>query len=189
MNLTPENTAALSRLARQVSRTVARHRPWLDPSDLEQEAWAAMLAKIDAYDAVSGSLVAFLYPVALIAAKRLAIRLGAVASVPRRVGSTGEVARQRASSIDETEAAGLSDLAPTPDEALASKEEGALLAAVVAEYLAAGREGDAIRAVLTGELKSKEAAARHAVQVAWLYQATHATKRAIRADKRLSELR
>ena len=185
--LSTETQSTLAREARNAARIVAKARPWLDPADLEQEAWAAMLAKLADYRPDAGPLGAFAGRVALVACKRLAIKLGAIATVPRREALTGEIARQRGLRVGESTLEKQADTAPLPDVAVSQREEAAQLAAVVAEYLAAGREGDAIRAVLTGALKSKEAAARHDVQTAWLYQATHEAKKAMRADKRLRE--
>lgn len=185
--LSTETQATLAREARNAARNVAKSRPWLDPADLEQEAWAAMLGKLGDYRPDAGPLGAFAGRVALVACKRLAIKIGAIATVPRREALAGEIARQRGLRVGEAVLEKQADDAPLPDVAVSQREEQAQLASVVAEYLAAGREGDAIRAVLTGALKSKEAAARHDVQTAWLYQATHEAKKAMRADKRLRE--
>lgn len=185
--LSPETLATCGRIARAVARTAAHGRAWLDPADLEQEAWAAILRALPAYDPEAGALAAYIYPAALTAARRLALRMGAVATVDRRTACRGEVTRQRLTAVDATALEAQPTPVPTADDALERHEERQRLATLVAQHLAEGNEGAAIRAVLTGELKSSEAAAVYDVRVAWLYQATRATKKRLAADRRLRE--
>lgn len=185
MSMNAETAATCARVARTVARTLARPRPYIDPADLEQEAWAAMLPKLADYRAEAGSLGGYLHAIAFIACKRLIIKLGAVATIPRREAAKGEIQRQRATVASETVLEAMPEVAPLPVERLEQAQARERLAAIVAEHLAHGREGEAIKAVLSGDMRSSEAAETFGVPLSRLYQQTHATKKALRADRRL----
>lgn len=187
MPLSPSQTAVLSRVASQVARSFRRTHPWLEEADLASEAWVAMLEALPSFPG-EGELAAYLYRSAVRGVKLLAWRLSVAANVPSRSATSQTVARLRAASIGEEPLAQLAGEAVQADEALDTAQRGAALAQVVAEHLAAGRHGEAVRAVLTGEAKSAEVAEREGVPVAVIYEATKRAKLRIAADPRVKEL-
>ena len=185
--MSPDQAALVSRIARRAAKTYARRFPWMSADDLEQEVWAYVLPTIESIDTTRPEAGAFVHAKAVTACKRAAWRMGAIANVPRAEASKGAVASQRASSADEEELGKLEEQAMSADQAIEQAEERLALAKLVAEHLAQDDEGAAIRAVLSGEMRSQQAADAHGLDVTRLYSLTKQAKKAIRADKRFQE--
>lgn len=188
MKLTAEQSALCLRVARQVARTQARRAPWIDPADLEQEAWLAILRKIPDIDTSRGEPGALLHTVATVACKRLVWRLGAIATAPRSEASRGEAARQRACSVDETAILAQADDKPIADKAVEQAEARQAVAQELARMLANGQEVEAVLAVLSGEQDSAQASEAHGIPLRRLYTLTYTSKAKLRACKALREV-
>lgn len=188
MSVSREQSAVLSRVALQVAHTYHRTHPWLSVEELQSEAWVAQLEALPNYDSEAGELGGYLYRVAARACKVMCWRLSVAANVPTRRATAQQVARLRTSVASEQEALSLPAGEAAADEALDTLQRGAVLSQLVAEHLAAGRHGEAAAAVLTGALKSREAAQQEGVPVAVIYEATKQLKRRILADARVQEV-
>jgi len=167
-------------VARQVTATFSRRFPNIDADDITQEAWAAMLPKLSDIDESKATANTFLYLVATVAVKRFVWRTIAITAVPRRESTKGAALRERAAACDDSALAFVPADDKTAESLLIDRELQADLAAVVAAHLAAGNEGKAVLAVLSGDMKSNEAAQAHNVPVETIYYQTRRTKAAIR---------
>lgn len=188
MSLSPDQSAVLSRVATQVARSYHRTHPWLDAADLQNEAWLAMLEALPRYQPEAGDLGGYLYRCAARAAKRLCWRLSVAANVPENGRAPAVVARLRKASVGEDVLATVAVEQDAADVALDKVKRDLVLTQVVAEHLAAGRHGEAVRAVLTGEAKSADVAEAAGIPVTALYEATKLAKRRMAADPRIKEL-
>lgn len=188
MPLSPDQSAVLSRVATQVARSYHRTHPWLDTADLTSEAWVAMLEALPRYQIEAGDLGGYLYPCASRAVKSLCWRLSVAANVPQRSATPQVIGRMRAASVSDEALTVVAADQLSADDALDKAERDLVLTQVVAEHLAAGRHGEAVRAVLTGEAKSAEVAEAAGIPVTALYEATKLAKRRMAADPRIKEL-
>lgn len=187
--MTAETQALLSRIAGQASYSYHRTHAWLDREELAQEAWLDMLQALPMHDPAGGPLSAYLATCAYRACKRLCWRMSVAANVPTRTATAEKVARLRAASVDETALAVVAADDATAEERMASIEERERLAQVVAEHLANGQEAAAVRAVLYGEMPSREAALAFNVPVQVIYKRTEKVRAALKADPRVQEMR
>lgn len=183
------STALMARIARQTAASYHRTHLWLDRGDMEQEAWADMLAAMPSWEPSKGDLGGYLYLTASRACKRVCWRLTAAANVPMRAATEKKISRARAAvtSDDLLEAQAADQVAV--DERIEAIEERERLALIVAKHLAACKEAEAVKAVLYGEMKSQEAAETFGLPLAVLYRRTDRVKQALRADKALKEYR
>ena len=175
-------------IVKQASGPFLRRYPWLDAQDLQQEAWVAMLAALPRYQEDVGTLAAFLYRTAHGAMKVHLWRSGTLVKLNRQKANcqTWQTVRHAERAELDNE---LLSYDRTAHEELEAKEAREALALVVAKHLAAGREGEAALAVMTGEMQSGEAAEAFGLPVAKVYRETFATMRRIRKDRRLEAVR
>lgn len=144
----------MSRVAAQVAARFCRSYAWVDKADLIQEAWVAMLPAKAAWDASKGDLGGYLYKTAQRACRLLVWRLGAAANVPERQAATSSI-QPLLSARAGVEALECVAAGETAEELLGAAEERAALSRLVARYLAEGRDGEAVAAVLLGGEKPK----------------------------------
>ncbi len=183
-----ETQALLSRIAGQAAHSYHRTHPWLSREELAQEAWLDMLQALPTHDPSGGPLSAYLATCAYRACKRLCWRLSVAANVPARTATAEKVARLRAASVDETALTVVAAEEDTAEERLAGAEQREQLAQVVAEHLAKGQAAEAVRAVLYGEMPSREAAETFNVPVQAIYKRTEKVRAALKADPRIQEM-
>lgn len=176
-------------IARLISRRFTRTYRWVQTGELEQEAWVAMLEALPTFNPDAGTLDGYLYRVALRAAKHLVWRLSAAANVPRSSATAARVAANRAVADSEERLVVVAAESGTAEEVLEQAEAAQRTAQVVAEYLAEGREGEIVRAVVVGELSNSEGAALLGIKANALYQRTFYLRRKLAADVRLQEVR
>ena len=188
MPLDTQTQATITAKAAQVARAYHRSHPWLSEAELASEAWLAALEALPRFTPEAGDLGAYLYRTMMRACKKLAWRLSVAANVPERSATPQLIGQLRAAQSGEESLAVLPEEEVGADEALDAAHRQAVVAQVVAEHLAAGRDGEAVRAVLYGEAKSAEAAAAAGVPVQQVYWATARVKKALAADARLQEL-
>jgi RNA polymerase sigma factor (sigma-70 family) len=186
--MTAETQALLSRIAGQAATAYHRSHPWIDRADLEQEAWTETLQALPIHDPAGGPLSAYLATCAYRACKRFCWRMSVAANVPARTATAEKVARLRAASVDETALAVVAAEEDTAEERLAGAEESQRIAQVVAEYLARGQAAEAVKAVLYGEMPSREAAETFNVPVQAIYRRTEKIRAALKADPRIQEM-
>jgi len=186
--MTAETQALFSRLAGQAATAYSRSHPWLDRADLEQEAWTEMLQALPVHNPAGGPLAAYLATCAYRACKRLCWRMSVAANVPPRRATAEKIARLRAASVDATALDVVAADSATAEEQLAGAEESRRIAQVVAEYLARGQAAEAVKAVLYGEMPSREAAETFHVPVSVIYKRTEKVRAALKADPRMLEV-
>lgn len=188
MPITPEQSAVLSRVATQVARSYHRTHPWISVEEIQSEAWVAMLEALPKFNPDAGDMGGYLYRCASREAKKLCWRLSVAANVPERSATPKLVSTLRQATTGEVALMAVAAEDERADERLNSLRSREALAQIVAEYLAAGQEGEAVRAVLYGEAKSAEAAATYNVPLQTIYQTTFRVRRALAADPRVQEL-
>lgn len=190
LTITPALRTELEAIAKQATAYCRRRSPWIDPADLSQEVWAAMLAALPTFDPAAGHpLGAYLYRAAVHAGHRFAWTATAPAHVPHVASQKESLTAHKVATVStETLIEAPSDRA-TPESAYADREAAQRLAVIVARHLADDDLGKAARAVLFGELPAREAAAAYNVDVRAVYWQTQAAKRSLRQDRRLLELR
>lgn len=187
--MSPETFATLTAACRQAARAIHKTNRWLAFDDLLQEATAAALEALPKFDADRGTpLGGYLYTAAFRASKRLAWNAAGVVTESDRAPTLEGIARQKASSVDEKAIAERSTEGLTADQMMEAADRRAVVAQVVAEHLAADRHGEAVRAVLFGEMPAREAAAMFGLDVRVLYKATEKAKLRLKADRRLMEV-
>jgi len=179
----------LTDACRQAARAIHKTNRWLAFDDLVQEASAAALVALPKFDATRGQpLGGYLYVAAFRECKRLAWHLSGAATECDRTPTREGIARRRAASVDEKAILAQAAAVPSADEMLDDAKRRARIAAIVAKHLAHGQEGDAVRAVLFGELAPRQAADTFGVPVGVLYRATEKVRRTLKGDRRLLEL-
>lgn len=189
MTLALEVRETMTATARQAVSAVCRRARWIDPAEVTQEVWAAMLDALPGFQADHGApLGAYLYRAALRAGRSLVWSLGAPAHVPFVARSKRSAAEACSSRVDAATLAFQPSDEPTAEEVTERAERASKLAAIVARKLAKNQNGEAIRAVLFGELEPAEAADAYGLDVRQLYWATANARRMIRADRRVKEL-
>lgn len=187
--MSPETFAILTAACRQAARAIHKTNRWLAFDDLLQEATAAALEALPKFDADRGTpLGGYLYTAAFRASKRLAWNLVSIMTERVRSATLLGIARRKVASIDEKAIADLSAEGMTVHQMMEVAHRRAVVAQVVAEHLAADRHGEAVRAVLFGEMPAREAAAMFGLDVRVLYKATEKAKLRLKADRRLMEV-
>lgn len=187
--MSPETFETLTAACRQAARAIHKTNRWLAFDDLLQEATAAALEAFPKFDADRGTaLGGYLYTSAFRACKRLAWNVAGVVTESDRAPTLDGIARQKAASVDEKAIADRPAEGLAADQVLEAADRRAVVAQVVADHLAAGREGEAVKAVLFGEMPAREAAATYGLDVRLVYRATEKAKRHMRADRRLMEV-
>lgn len=136
-----------------------------------------MLQALETVDKAAPDLGGVLWTAADTAVKRLAWRLGAVATTSR--SKAGEVRLQRERAVTEEALQDLPADNASPETLLAREQ----LALMLARHMAQGREGDAVRAVLLAGMDSRDAAQAYGLNVRTVYYQTRLTKGRILRDK------
>ena len=187
--MTHETFATLTDACRQAARAIHKTNRWLAFDDLLQEATAAGLEALPRFDADRGTaLGGYLYSAAFRASKRLAWNAASVVPESDRAPTLEGIARQKAASVDDKAIAERSTEGLTADQLMEAADRRAVVAQVVADHLASGREGEAVKAVLFGDMPAREAAATFGLDVRAIYRATEKAKRQMRTDRRLMEV-
>lgn len=179
------HTSDLAPIARQAAAAISRTHSWMDRSELEQEAWAAMLAALPHVDPQGVNAKGYLYRAALRAVKHAAWSASMPVSMSERSRSPERVRSMKAAAVPVEELCSLAAPVPSVDALVAQKERRDRLAALVAEKLASGREAEAVSAVLCGDLEPAEAAEAYGLETRRLYRATEAATRWLRRNSRV----
>lgn len=179
----------LAPIARQAAAAIARTHSWLDRSELEQEAWAAMLGALPHVDPQGVNAKGYLYRAALRAVKQAAWGLSMPVTMPERARSPERVRALTAAAAPEETLCAVAAAVPAVDAVVAQKERRDRLAALVAHKLAHGRESEAVSAVLCGDLEPAEAAEAYGLETRRLYRATEAATRWLRQNARVPAVR
>jgi DNA-directed RNA polymerase specialized sigma24 family protein len=185
----PATFSILTDACRQAARAIHKTNRWLSFDDLVQEATAAALVALPKFDATRGTaLGGYLYMAAFRASKRLAWNASSVVPESDRAPTLQGIARQKGMSVDDKVIGDRAAEGLTADQLLEAANRRAVVAQVVAAHLAADRHGEAVRAVLFGEMPAREAAAAFGLDVRVLYKATEKARLNLKSDRRLMEL-
>jgi RNA polymerase sigma factor (sigma-70 family) len=179
-------------IARRMAASFSRSAAFVGAAELRQEAWLRMLEAAEVYNGPSDKLGDYLAVSARRALRRMVFRMRVPVTVDGilayRHGRADEATALTHSRTDSEALAPVASNVTSPEATVADREAQRRLAQLAAEMLANQREGEAVAAVLWGDLESAEAAAAFDLPVVTVYRATREAKRKLARCPRLSEV-
>lgn len=186
--MTDADFATCTKIAEIVTKRYSRTYSWVPRSDLQQEAWVAMLEALPRYDSSRSTLDGFLYVTANTALMHLTWSATAAVHIPRNIRNKHTISAGKGVTADGVLESQVSQQASVTDQ-YEEQELRQVVAQVVAEHLADGREGEVMAAVLSGELTTAQGAEALGIQRNNLYQRLFQLRRCMASDSRLQEVR